>query len=172
MLATSLVALAALAAGVNAASWDLTTYYSPESFLQNSQWGYFDDTDPTNGLVTYQTLTGARSLNLSYIENDQYFLRVDNNETRLDGRPSVRIYSQQNYTDGVYVLNSTHFPTGCAVWPAFWTVTSDIGGWVSSSRIVVLIRRSKRLLTKQVLSLTSRSFTARWRRNRHHGNGQ
>lgn len=44
------------------------------------------------------------ALNLSYINDDgQYVMRVDTTEEQLSGRPSVRITSAKNFTDGVYM---------------------------------------------------------------------
>jgi hypothetical protein len=46
-----------------------------------------------------------------------------NNVYPLDGlgRPSVRLESKQTFTEGLFVLDLTHIPTGCGIWPAFWT---------------------------------------------------
>lgn len=110
--ASCLLGLACLATtSVRAATWTLSDYYDPESFLTDS-WNYFTDTDPTNGLVTYQSLSAAKQQNLSSVTNDQFIMKVDTTEQQLSGRPSVRIYSEKNYTDGIYVLNVSHFPTG------------------------------------------------------------
>lgn len=32
-------------------------------------------------------------------------------------------------------LNAAHVPTGCAVWPAFWTVTSDLSSYPAGGEI-------------------------------------
>lgn len=32
-------------------------------------------------------------------------------------------------------LNFAHVPTGCAVWPAFWTVTEDLTNWPTGGEI-------------------------------------
>jgi hypothetical protein len=45
---TALWALVALPAAVSAATWTLTDYYDPQSFLTD-EWNYFDETDPTAG---------------------------------------------------------------------------------------------------------------------------
>jgi hypothetical protein len=56
------------------------------------------------GLVTYQTMENAVALNLSYInDQNQYVMGVSTVEEQLEGRPSVRIYSNKNFTDGLYM---------------------------------------------------------------------
>lgn len=95
-----------------AASWTLSDQYEPNDFLSTSKWEYFTDADPTHGLVTYQSASNAKSLNLTGVSNDEFYMRVDTTEQQLSGRPSVRIQSAKNYSDGVYVLDATHYPTG------------------------------------------------------------
>lgn len=44
------------------------------------------------------------ALNLSYInDNNEFVMRVDTTEVRTEGRPSIRIFSNKNFTDGLYM---------------------------------------------------------------------
>lgn len=121
-----------------AASWSLSDTYAPQDFLSTSKWTYFTDKDPTNGLVTYQSAPAAQSMNLTGVQNDEFYLRVDTTKQQLAGRPSVRITSVKDYSDGVYVLDASHMPVGCSVWPAWWTLTAKIDGWPVGGEIDIV----------------------------------
>jgi hypothetical protein len=53
------------------------------------------------------------------------------------GRDSVRIYSQNAYDEAVIILDLTHIPTGCATWPAFWTL-SEVGLWPAGGEVDII----------------------------------
>jgi len=42
-----------------------------------------------------------------------------------DGRPAVRIVSDNTYTHGLFILDLVHMPWGCGTWPAYWLVGPD-----------------------------------------------
>jgi hypothetical protein len=86
---------------VGAASWNLTDTIAPSDF--ESEFTWFTATDPTDGLVLYQSLDDAVAANLSLVSNDQFIMQVDTTEVQLAGRKSVRITSNKSYSDGVYV---------------------------------------------------------------------
>ncbi|KAN0066423.1 hypothetical protein ACQY0O_000517 [Thecaphora frezii] len=120
-----------------AASWNSTVEIAGNDFFDSFVW--FNDTDPTNGLVTYQNVDAAKAANLSYVASDGSFVMGVSTQTEApEGRPSVRITSKQSYADGVYVLNVSHVPIGCSSWPAFWTVTEDIDAWPIGGEIDIL----------------------------------
>lgn len=99
---TLLSALLSLgASSVVASSWNLSTTYGPNDFFTGFTW--FTDKDPTNGLVLYQSMANARSSNLSTVSNDQFVMAVETTEVALEGRKSVRITSNEAYSDGIYV---------------------------------------------------------------------
>jgi hypothetical protein len=85
----------------SAVSWSLSTTYGPNDFFSGFNW--FTDTDPTQGLVLYQSLAAAQAANLSVVSNNQFVMAVETTEVALEGRKSVRISSKQDYSDGVYV---------------------------------------------------------------------
>lgn len=92
--------------------------------------------DSTHGLVKYLPKAAAQATNLSYVQSDgQFVMRVDTTEIQTEGRPSVRITSNQTYGDGVYVLNATHVPTGCSVWPSWWMVPPDTQNYPQGGEI-------------------------------------
>jgi beta-glucanase (GH16 family) len=67
-------------------------------------------------------------------------MRADNSTVvpaSARGRDSVRITSQNGYTDAIFVLDLAHMPTGCGTWPSFWT-RSQIGPWPSGGEIDVI----------------------------------
>ncbi|UZJ56678.1 hypothetical protein CBS101457_005998 [Exobasidium rhododendri] len=127
LASSSALAVTLASSLVGAATWNLTDTIAPNDFETAFDW--FNATDPTNGLVLYQTLAEATAANLSVVSNDQFVMSVDTTEVQLAGRKSIRITSKKSYSDGVYVLNVAHVPTGCSVWPAFWTVTDDLDSW-------------------------------------------
>ncbi|WFD04961.1 hypothetical protein MVES1_000286 [Malassezia vespertilionis] len=117
------VAFAALAA-VRGAQWSLSETIQGDAFYD--KFDFYHGPDPTNGLVVYQDLDNAKNLNLTEVKDKSFFMRVSTVQKQTEGRPSVRIHSKQTFQDAVLILEASHFPTGCAVWPAFWTVTGAI----------------------------------------------
>jgi hypothetical protein len=86
---------------VKATTWTLTDTINPTDFESDFEW--FTGTDPTNGLVTYQSLADAKTYNLSVVSNDKFVMAVDTTAEALSGRKSVRITSSKSYSDGIYV---------------------------------------------------------------------
>ncbi|SPO35058.1 related to mixed-linked glucanase precursor MLG1 [Pseudozyma flocculosa] len=120
-----------------AATWSRTADIQGNGFFDAFDW--FNERDPTNGLVTYQTVDAAKAAKLSYVDdNGAFVMGVSTVPVALEGRPSVRLQSKQSYADGLYVLNVTHVPTGCSSWPAFWTVTENIKSWPVGGEIDIL----------------------------------
>nr|BAM29293.1 GPI-anchored 1,3-beta-glucanase [Ustilago esculenta] len=133
----AVVAVGALVSSVSAANWTQTAVIRGNDFFDDFDW--FTDTDPTHGLVNYQSRRNAISQNLSFVDGEGHFvMAVSTVPVALEGRNSVRITSKNSYADGVYVLNVTHVPTGCATWPAFWTVTEDIKSWPNGGEIDIM----------------------------------
>lgn len=122
---------------VSAASWTSTATLTGNDFYSAFDW--FTAHDPTNGQVAYQSLGDAQNQQLSYVNSaGSFVMAVSTVPTVSSLRNSVRISSKTAYSDGVYVLNVTHVPTGCAVWPAFWTVTQDLGSWPAGGEIDIM----------------------------------
>lgn len=129
--------ISTLIPAASAANWTQTAAIRGRDFFSNFEW--FTDKDPTNGLVNYQSSSNARSQNLSFVDGEGHFvMAVSTTPVALEGRNSVRITSKESYSDGVYVLNVTHVPMGCATWPAFWTVTEDIDNWPNGGEIDIM----------------------------------
>lgn len=52
---------------------------------------------------------------------------------------AVRISSFDTYTTGVFILDASHMPVGCGIWPAWWTVpTNPAGGWPNGGEIDIV----------------------------------
>ncbi|CDS00560.1 related to mixed-linked glucanase precursor MLG1 [Sporisorium scitamineum] len=131
LLASSLISSA------SAANWTQSASIRGNDFFSSFDW--FTDKDPTNGLVNYQSQSDARAQNLSFVDAEgNLHMAVSTTPVALAGRNSVRITSKQSYSDGVYVLNVTHVPVGCATWPAFWTVTENLKSWPNGGEIDIM----------------------------------
>ncbi|KAJ8591346.1 glycoside hydrolase family 16 protein [Rhizopogon salebrosus TDB-379] len=86
--------------------------------------------DPTNGRVTYVDQTTAQNLNLTYASKDTFIMRADDTTVLTPsgpGRNSVRIQSNNQYTQHVVVFDMQHMPEGCGTWPAVWE--TDGSNW-------------------------------------------
>ncbi|KAJ1019607.1 hypothetical protein NDA18_006085 [Ustilago nuda] len=52
---------------------------------------------------------------------------------------SIRISSFDSFTMGVFILDASHMPVGCGIWPSWWTVpTNPAGGWPNGGEIDIV----------------------------------
>lgn len=107
-----------------AACYDMVREYSGQSFFD--RWDFYGSWDNlTLGDVWWLDRTSALEQGLAYTDTQgRAVLKVDNNSNVPwnQKRNSIRITSQDSYGVGsLWVIDLTHIPYGCSVWPAFWT---------------------------------------------------
>ena len=123
---SALALVALLSSAALARNFTLRDEISGRQFLD--RFYFWDYSDPTNGTVNYVDQLTAVANRLVYVDaNNRFVMRADNTTIvpAGQGRPSVRIHSNQKVGDGVIVGKFSHMPQGCATWPAFWTCTTD-----------------------------------------------
>ncbi|KAK7057245.1 putative glycosidase C21B10.07 [Favolaschia claudopus] len=112
-----------------ATSYSIQDTYIGHDFLDT--WNWETANDPTHGRTDYVDKKTAISSNLSVASDRSFLMRADSVNMvppGQRGRKSVRISSPGAYGDSVLVLDLWHMPTGCATWPAFWTLSKN-GPW-------------------------------------------
>ena len=135
-LQTALVgglALTSQAAGAYVA----TDTFTPGNFFD--QFTFFNQADPTNGMVEYVDRAKAISNKLVATApqaNNAVYLGVDS-KNKVAKRPSVRIVSNKAWDKGLFIADIQHMPTGCGVWPAFWLLGSG-AEWPINGEIDIL----------------------------------
>ncbi|KAJ3848997.1 glycoside hydrolase family 16 protein [Lentinula lateritia] len=106
--------------------------YSGTDFF--SEWDYYGFIDNTTwGNVTYVDETTGTSQGLTYIDPNtgHAIIKVDNT-TNIAAAPtvnrnSVKITSKDAYPIGsLVVIDVSHIPYGCSVWPSFWMLGTDL----------------------------------------------
>ncbi|KAK0522848.1 hypothetical protein OC834_005852 [Tilletia horrida] len=119
-----------LAGSTAARSWLQKSDIRGNQFLET--YSFFSGADPTHGMVNY-----AQGPMLSWVDdNDRFNMKVDTHQHVSGNRGSVRISSNYWVSDGVIIANVTHAPSGCGVWPAFWTLGE--GQWPYGGEIDIL----------------------------------
>lgn len=132
------VAALGLLSYVRAATWMLSDTVQGDDYYDKFNFFSGNDLQLTQGLVNYVDLQTAKDMNLTYVDGNNFVMRVDTTKEQPQGRPSVRIESKKTYGDSVIVLQVSHVPTGCAVWPAFWTVTRNQQAWPAGGEIDII----------------------------------
>lgn len=95
--------------------------------------------DPTDGRVTYVDQSTAQMLNLTYATSDTFIMRADDTTVLTasgPGRNSVRIRSNNQYTQHVVVFDMLHMPEGCGTWPAVWE--TDESNWPDGGEVDIV----------------------------------
>jgi len=118
--------------GVFSVTYNLLQDFSGNTFFSDadgtSLWTWFSNWDNlTLGYVEYLSEEAAFSQELAYLNSeDRIILKVDNTTTIAglnQTRNSVRITTREAYDLGsLWIVDMTHVPYGCSVWPAFWSV--------------------------------------------------
>lgn len=92
--------------------------------MKPSGWSFFTGEDPTSGNVDYVSQKDAASAGLAYVQSDgTTVIQVDNKSVVSENgkRKSVRITSNDNYNDGLFIADFWKMPHGPGVWPAYWS---------------------------------------------------
>jgi len=105
-------------------SYDLVRDYSGSTFFD--RWDFYGSWDNlTLGDVVWVDRVSAFQQNLVYInQQNRAIIKVDNvaDIPFNEKRNSIRITSQDFYGVGsLWIIDLTHLPYGCSVWPAFWS---------------------------------------------------
>lgn len=126
-------------ASLQTSQYTLTDNLTYENFFPN--FSFFSEPDPTHGFVQYANLSSAISQRLAgYLPHTQsVFLGVDaTHNASSTGRASVRLESNQNWTQGLLIADIRHMPAEqCGVWPAFWLVSAS-QAWPDGGEIDIL----------------------------------
>ncbi|KAG2151176.1 glycoside hydrolase family 16 protein, partial [Suillus bovinus] len=104
--------------------YSLVREYSGKSFFD--LWDFYGAYDNTTlGNAIWANESYATSQKLAYIDSQgNAIIKVDNttNVPLGQNRSTVRITTQDTYDIGsLWIIDLSHIPFGCSVWPAFWT---------------------------------------------------
>lgn len=84
----------------------------------------------------------ASQMNLTYASDSTAVIRVDTStQNQTNGRMSVRLTSNNQYDDGLFIFDVVHTPYGCATWPALWLTDPD--NWPEHGEIDVMESNNK-----------------------------
>jgi hypothetical protein len=91
---------------------------------------HLQDPDPTGGYVPFDT---AAFTGLIGNGSGLVYLGVDKTNVYSPdgpGRPSVRLESKMSFTEGIFVIDLTHMPAGCGVWPGTYLELKFVIVWI------------------------------------------
>jgi len=101
--------------------YTLETEFSGSNFFDNFHYETF--ASPTHGFVDY---SGPEAGLTEVLSNGRAQIRVETTQTVDSGyRKSTRLRSKKEFTEGLFIMDATHLPQGCAVWPSWWLVGAD-----------------------------------------------
>lgn len=116
-------------------AYTLVKKYSGSTFFDEMD--FYTHEDPSGGMIEYVDEQEARQENLIGVRNGHAFMRFGPGQN--GNKKSVRITTKDSFTTGIFILDAVHMPTGCGVWPSFWTTPSDpAGGWPTGGEIDVI----------------------------------
>ncbi|EEB94375.1 hypothetical protein MPER_06823, partial [Moniliophthora perniciosa FA553] len=98
----------------------------------------------TEGNVQYVDQNVATQQNLAFVDSltGHAIVRVDNT-SNIEASPSVhrnsvKLISKDAYPVGsLIIIDAIHIPYGCSVWPAFWTLGTELG-WPHAGEIDII----------------------------------
>jgi hypothetical protein len=120
---------------ISAEAYKLKKTYEGNTFFDGFY--FFTQSDPTHGVVKYVDKNTAHNMGLIKVENGKVKISADskNKYGGNDGRPSVRIHSNEKFNEGLFIYDLEHMPVGPGTWPAYWFCGDN---WPNNGEIDVL----------------------------------
>jgi len=101
-------------------AWKLIDSHSGSNFFDG--WDYFTGADPTHGIVDFLDESSARSAGILEVNSaGNAIMRVETTPNVSGNRKSIRMTTKTGFNGGLVIMDAVHMPTGCGIWPAFWT---------------------------------------------------
>jgi len=153
--------------------YKLTDLHQGSTFFDG--WNFFTGADPTHGNVNFVSQSDAKSKGLTTLAGNLTTIAVDDTTTVKAGgnRDSVRISSKKSYNNGLFVADFSAMPTGCGIWPAWWSAGPN---WPAAGEMDIIEGVNKQTtnqytlhsgsaggsctLDKSASSTTSKAFTS------------
>jgi len=118
-------------------NYTLSKEYSGVDFFDN--FDYYNGSDPTYGFSTYLPQANAEYINLTFASSSSAIIRVDSvnvYDVNYNGRDTVRLESKDQFNSGLFLLDVSHIPYGCGVWPSFWL--ANLVNWPAGGEIDII----------------------------------
>jgi len=148
-------------------AYDLHAKYQGDTFF--NAWNFFTAGDPTHGTVDYVNQQTAQQKGYIKTQNNGTYIGCDTTTKATGrGRGSVRITTKEAFNQGLFIIDLTHMPTGCATWPAWWLVGPN---WPNNGEIDIIEGVDKQATVATTLhtsngcdmsSESSSLFTGHW----------
>eukprot|EP01084_Bolivina_argentea_P018247 33979_1 len=105
-----------------------SAYHLNYTYMGNT---FFDDFDfdyyrQQNTFSNFQNKSSAYAMGIINTSTTTAYIGTDyTNIVGSEGRASVEMSSYQTWTEALWILNASHMPYGCGVWPAFWILGTN-----------------------------------------------
>ena len=96
------------------------------------------DTLGSAGFNAYVSKERAWELGLVRIEGRSEDIIIQSAATDLGPRESIRLEGKRRFERGLFILDVSHIPAGCGVWPAFWLTDDDKDQWPAHGEIDIV----------------------------------
>jgi len=116
-----------------AQNWVLQDEYQGSTFFD--RWTIFEENSENSKIVNSSTAEADGFIKIfsdgsAYMSVEQKTL-IQPNSSRM----SVEIHTVEQYSEGLFIVDLQHSPSGCGVWPAFWTAGQN---WPTDGEIDII----------------------------------
>jgi len=151
-------AMLGLPLAVQAATYTIAQNHSGANFFDG--WVFTEGIDATTvGNVLYQSQAAALQQQLAYVDSAGHaIIKVDNTTVGAGdtyGRASIKINSTATFGKGsLVIMDASHMPFGCSVWPAYWSQGSPADEWPKFGEIDIVENVNQATVNQMALHTT------------------
>lgn len=103
--------------------YELNYSYIGNTFFDDFNFDYYRQ---KNTFSNFQNKSSAISMGLINTTSTTAYIGTDyTNIVGSQGRASIEMSSYHTWTEALWILNASHIPYGCGVWPAFWLLGTN-----------------------------------------------
>lgn len=121
----------------SSSNYTLVTNAHGDSFFD--KFTFYSGKDPTGGCGEYVSKSKAKDAGLISVNSKGYAVMKVEEGSGISSRKTVRISTEDTYTEGLFIIDAEHIPVGCSLWPAAWLLSSNPKpAWPSGGEIDIV----------------------------------